>query len=1070
MRKEPSHFSMILVFACLTLLGFFFIPQLSFKLNPSRKQPVVNVSFNMSGQSPRVVEMEVTSKLEAMLNRIRGVESIHSYSGQGKGHVAVRLSEHTDPEMVRFEISTIIRQAWASLPEGVSYPRIQIAGGRESKNNDFLKYTINAPRTSAQIKEYISGNIQDKLAMMKGVHSVNVYGAGKYIYKLEYDYRLLQAHQVSVEDIQQAIRAYTGDEFLGLAELTADNSGQYIRVCLTSEQNNEKFDPSSIQVVNKGGTILRLDQLVKTRYEEEEASGFYRINGMNSIFLTVAADENANRLTLIRAVQMRLNQLIPSLPPGYEFHKTYDESEYLGKELNKIYLRSGLTLLILLVFVFAVYRNIRHSMIIILSLICNLSIASIIYYLLHIEIHLFSLAGLTISITLIIDNFIIMSDQIIRQRNRNVFLAILTATLTTIGTLSVIFFLDNSIRLNLLDFTLVVILNLTLSLIIALLLVPALIAKLNPPRRKKQPSRRILYSGQRKKRILVWLNSVYVRIIQLSQGRKMRIGILTFVILSFGIPVFLLPEQLGVEKNKSKMPEKVEDNKYIRLYNKTLGSAFYREHMKPVTNILLGGSMRLFAQKVKNGSYSSEERSETMLYANASLPNGSTIKQMDALIGRMETYISSYKEIKQFETTIESRQRANIRILFKDEYQQGPFPYILYSKLVSKALELGGGSWSVYGVGDGFNNDVKEQAGSSRIKLFGYNYDMLHSLALQLRDSLLQHRRIKEVSIASEFSWYKDDYSEFVLDIDKEKLAQANLSPVHLYAGLIPIFQRNAFVGNRIENGRTIPVILSSQQANELDIWNLVHYPGRTNQADFKLLAVANPEKSQMPQEISKENQQYKLCLQYEYIGSYVQAKHVMTRHIDNFNASAPLGYKAESDTFRFWWEQGNPHKYWLLGLVFVIIFFTSGILFNSIRQPLIILSIIPVSFIGIFLTFYFFDIRFDQGGFAAFVLLSGLSINANIYLIEEYNRTRRRHPNMSSTRAYIKAWNAKITPIFLTIFSTVIGFIPFMAGSLKESFWFPLAAGTSGGLLVSFLALFLLLPMFLGIGKKNRR
>jgi multidrug efflux pump subunit AcrB len=73
----------------------------------------------------------------------------------------------------------------------------------------------------------------------------------------------------------------------------------------------------------------------------------------------------------------------------------------------------------------------------------------------------------------------------------------------------------------------------------------------------------------------------------------------------------------------------------------------------------------------------------------------------------------------------------------------------------------------------------------------------------------------------------------------------------------------------------------------------------------------------------------------------------------------------------------------------------------------------------------------------------------------------------MKRVKAYIKAWNAKVIPIFLTVFSTILGFIPFMIGEYKEAFWFPLAAGTVGGLIVSFLALFFFLPLFMGVGKR---
>ena len=146
---------------------------------------------------------------------------------------------------------------------------------------------------------------------------------------------------------------------------------------------------------------------------------------------------------------------------------------------------------------------------------------------------------------------------------------------------------------------------------------------------------------------------------------------------------------------------------------------------------------------------------------------------------------------------------------------------------------------------------------------------------------------------------------------------------------------------------------------------------------------------------------------------------------------------------------------------IIVIIFFTTSILFNSLKQPLAVIFVIPISYIGVFLTFYLFRLNFDQGGFASFVLLCGITVNASIYILNEYNQLRRRFPMLTPLRAYLKAWNAKITPILLTILSTILGFVPFLLGVDKEAFWFPLAAGTIGGLILSLLGIFVYLPLF---------
>ncbi|MDR0560206.1 MAG: efflux RND transporter permease subunit, partial [Prevotellaceae bacterium] len=706
----------------------------------------------------------------------------------------------------------------------------------------------------------------------------------------------------------------------------------------------------------------------------------------------------------------------------------------------------------------------------------NIAIAAIFYYLFGLEMQLYSLAGLTISLNLIIDNAIIMSDQIIRRANRRVFMAILAATLTSIGSLSVILLMEEKIRENLQDFAWIIIINLAVSLFIALFLVPALVEKLRIVKKiRKQKRKRKLFAKLPKpqflkrtgyklrgKRIFVYLNRIYECIIMFMQRRKG--WIIAIIILSFGLPVFMLPAKIG-EKRGYYIVQNKEYGFWENLYNATLGSTFYRETIKPVSDVALGGTLRLFAQKVYNGSYSNE-RSETSLYITASLPNGSTKEQMDAIVRKMEDYIKQYSEIRQFETQIESGQRASIRVLFVKEHQRSGFPYTLKNRVVGKAIELGGGSWGVYGFGDGFNNSVYEQAGSNRIKLLGYNYDELRSLAEVMRDSLMQHRRIKDVTVDSKFEWYKTDYTEFVLDMERKKLAQENLLPLHLFRSMSPLFARNIRVGDWLYLDRAEGIRLYSMQSDKLDIWNMKNYPAKTDDREYKLADIAEIAKWQASQNIAKENQQYLLCVQYDYIGASLQAQKVTERQIEIFNNLAPLGYKAENDSYH-WWGDSASGQYGLLLLIVVIIYFMTGILFNSLKQPFVVIFIIPISFIGLFLTFYLFKFNFDQGGFAAFILLTGISVNANIYVLNEYNNIRKIRPRISSLKAYIKAWNAKILPIFLTVFSSILGFIPFMTGEYREAFWFPLAAGTVGGLIVSFLALALFLPLFMGVKKQ---
>ena len=1037
-----SPFTLIVTFVCLALVGLALVPMLPVKLNPSRTLPGFTVRFSMPGTSSRVVEMEATSKLESMLARIKGVKGMYSTSSNGYGSITVDLDKHADVDAVRFEASTIIRQTWSQLPSGVSYPYIDMKVPDANTARPFLSFTLNAPSTPILIQQYAEEHIKPRLAKLQGIYKIDLSGATPMEWRLEYDSEQLRTLGISISDIQRAIQLHYNKEFLGTHNMDTAGGKQWIRLVLIPDGVSGQFIPSDITVTASDGKIIRLDELVTVARMEEAPQSYYRINGLNSIYMSVTAVETANQLQLSNEVMQEMEVIRLTLPPGYEVHTSYDATEYIREELNKIYFRTGLTVLILLVFVWIITLNLKYLLLIVTSLAINISVAVIFYYLFGLEMQLYSLAGITVSLNLVIDSTIVMTDHILHRRNLKAFMSVLAATLTTMGALVIIFFLDEKIRLNLQDFAAVVIINLAVSLFVALFFVPAMIDRIKLV--KRQSVKRWVRSHIRIRRLTVYFTHFYQLLIRFLL--RWRVAVCILLLLGFGLPVFLLPEKLEGE------------GKWIERYNKTLGSSTYKEKVKPVVDKALGGSLRLFVQKVYEGSYFSRNE-EVVLYANANLPNGSTLEQMNTLVKRVETYLSGFKEIKQFHASVYNARRANLQIYFKKEYQHSGFPYTLKANLIGKVSELGGGSWDVYGLQDqGFSNDVRESAGSYRIKMYGYNYDELYAWAEKLKEVLLSHRRIKEVFIKSEFSWWKDDYQEFYFNLNKERMAQEGINAQHLFSAIQPIFGKNMQVGSVV----TESIRLSSRQSHDYDVWAMQFFPyGVDGGKHYKLSELATVEKGQMPQQIAKENQQYRLCLQYEYIGSYEQGNKIQKRDLEEFNKLLPMGYTAESDSQSWSWGKKDNKQYLLLLVVIAIIFFTTSILFNSLKQPLAIIFVIPVSYIGVFLTFYWFRLNFDQGGFASFVLLCGITVNASIYILNEYNSIRSRFPRLSMLRAYTKAWNAKILPIFLTVVSTILGFIPFMVGTDKEAFWFPLAAGTIGGLVMSIIGIFFFLPVF---------
>ena len=1038
-----SPFTLIVTFVCLSLVGLALMPLLPVKLSPSRTLPGLTVSFTMPGNSSRVIEAEVTSRLEAMLSRVKGVKGINSTSDNGSGSITLEMDKHADMDATRFEVSTIVRQTWPQLPEGVSYPQIHASRSNTNASRPFMTYTLNAPSAPFLIQRYAEENIKPVLGQLKGVYKVDLTGATPMEWQLEYDNVQLSQLGITLSDIQSAISGHYEKEFLGICSIEKGMNGrEWIRLVRTATGKETEFHPGDIRLKTTDGTLVGLDKLVKVMHVEAEPTSYYRINGLNSIYLNLTAEETANQLELSKQVKQKMFELEQKMPAGYEVHIGYDATEYIQKELDKIYFRTGLTILILLVFVALITWNLRYLFLIVTSLSVNIAIAFIFYYAFGLEMQLYSLAGITISLNLVIDNTIVMTDHIRNRHNLKAFVSVLAATLTTVGALVIIFFLDDKLRLDLQDFAAVVIINLLVSLFVALFFVPAMIEKIKLIDTKKKRLRSWV------KRPAVHFSRVYQRLI--GWFCRYRVVACILLVLAFGLPVFLLPEKMEGE------------GIVAEYYNKVFNNSTYKEKVKPIVDKALGGSLRLFVDKVYSGSYFNRDEGETVLSITATMPNGTTLEQMNVLIKKMETYLTEFKEIKQFQTSIYSSRRASIQVYFTKEHQHSGFPYTLKANVISKALQMGGGSWGVYGLQDqGFSNDVRESAGSFRVKMYGYNYDELAYWGEKLKEKLLGHRRIKEVTINSEFSWWKDDYSEFFLDLDKHRLAKENITGMQLFTALRPVFGRDISCGTIVYDNQPEVLRLTSHQSSEYDVWSLANIPFQINGKNYKLADFATVEKGASPQKVAKEDQQYRLCLQYEYIGSGEQGRKLLKKDLEEFNSGLPMGYVAEDEQQSWSWGKKDNKQYALLLIVISIIFFTTSILFNSLKQPLAIIFVIPISYIGVFLTFYLFGLNFDQGGFASFVLLCGITVNASIYILNEYNAVRRRFPKLVPVRAFVKAWNAKIVPIFLTVVSTILGFIPFMVGTGKEAFWFPLAAGTIGGLAMSIVGIFIFLPIF---------
>lgn len=1033
--RLPS-FSVLIIFILLMIVGVSLLPLLNVQLTPSRSLPGLSVSYQWPDASARVIEQEVTSRLEGLFSGVKGIKEVSSVSSKGYGRISLSFKKTVNLDAMRFEVSSLIRQAYPNLPEQVSFPELSMSASGQN-TSPILSYTLNASASPFFIQKYAEDHLVPKLSVIPGVNGVKVFGSTPYEWEIRFSNEQAQLFGIRSSEIAQSVTTFFNEEYLGQGSISTSGTETITGFYLRSNKS-DSVNWRSIPVKKVNGRVVHLGDIATITYKEQQASSYFRINGLNTINLVVYPDDNVNNLSLGKLVKAEVEHLSAELPSGYSLLLTNDTTQFLNKELNKIGLRTIFSLLILLTFVLIISRQLNYLLLITISIVANLVIACIFYYVLGIEIHLYTLAGITISFGMVIDSSIIMIDHIHHQGTRKAFLAILAATLTTIGAMSVIFFLKVEQKINLIEFAQVIIVNLTVSLVISLFLIPALMEKVIL---KKQGSFR---SFRRKRRVLR-VTIVYSRFIRFSKRYKW--AYLVLFILGFGLPVQWLPQK--IEKEEA----------WAEWYNKSVGNAWFSENIRPTAEKVLGGSLRLFSEYVFENSFYSEP-SRTILYARGKMPEGCTVQQLNDAVMLMENFLSKFDEIELFQTSITAYNNSAITIQFKPEYEFGSFPYFLKEEITSKAISLGGMDWSVYGVGRGFSNELNSGYKNSRIILEGYNYDQLYRYAEQLKSRLGENERVKEVEISGSSSWNVKTLYEYAIDFNHEGLGLNEVEILQFYSFLKDkVYKANlspVYANNELQT-----VSLVSDSYGLFSVWDLNNRPVSIGEKQFKLPSFGAIGKQKSGNDIHKTNQQYQLVVAYDFIGPEPLSKMVRERHEKELSDILPLGYSVKQYNWGGW-DKKDKNQYFLILLVIVIIYFICSILLESLLQPFAIIFMIPISFIGVFLTFFLFDFNFDQGGFASFILLCGIVVNAGLYIINDYNNFCRGKGVKNDLTLYMKAFNHKIVPVFLTIISTVLGLVPFVWSGQKEVFWFAFAVGAMGGLIFSIVAILLYLPLFI--------
>ncbi|MEL6134640.1 MAG: efflux RND transporter permease subunit, partial [Bacteroidota bacterium] len=453
-----------------------------------------------------------------------------------------------------------------------------------------------------------------------------------------------------------------------------------------------------------------------------------------------------------------------------------------------------------------------------------------------------------------------------------------------------------------------------------------------------------------------------------------------------------------------------------------------------------------------NGSFSEPRRQK--LIVNATAPQGTTPAQLNAVMQRVESYLTQFGEGIRFQTEIYNSQQAQIQIIFPPTVEKTYFPASLQNALTMLAIETGGVDWDVWGIVQGFSNATSVGAKTSRITVYGYNYEQLMEEAERLKQRLLSERRVEEVFLNGRMRFDYRPLTQVNIILDPEKMAIQGLTQEEVYEQIREKTMDPHVLFQGDIGGEFMQVSLQNRVDRLWDIWRLQNTHLKMKDGTLVKLAELGQITERPPDPvIDKKDQQYQILLEFDYLGPKKMERKFSRQMVEIANKELPIGFVAETGNELTFPRGALWEMQLIILLAFVLIYAIIAISLESLKQAFAIIWMIPLSFIGVFTLFYVGHFLFDQGGYAGFLLLSGITVNAALYISQAHQEARKERPERRDLVLYIKGFIERIAPVIFTILSTILGFLPFVFLG-EEVFWYSLAWVCIGGLAFSLIGI----------------
>ncbi len=1014
-----------MIYAALSLLGIISLTRLPVELYPDISFGQISIIvYIRGGIPPTEVESMVTKPIEEAVSTVSHLESMLSISKEGESTVVLSFERGLDMQLAAMEVREKFAKVKEKLPKEAEKPII--AQFSQTDVPIVIVAATSRKRTTEEIRKIVDEKVKERMKRINGVANVEIGGGREQKIMVEVDKNALYRYAVSINKIISALGANNLNLLTGELEQRKDK----ILIRAIGQFDTVDDIKNTIVMTRPDGSAVKVMDLAEVKDSYLEAQSYARMNVNPIVSVYIQKESKSNTIKVAEKILQEIEVLRTTLPEDVKLVVTKNQAKFIATSIanlrDSLIRGSIMILFILMLFMGGLGKNAKY--VVPLGLLGSIFIYGKLLY-----VFLVGLVAFTIY----------------HRKHRPVLIVAISIPISLIVTFGLMD-LSNMMFPGAMSLTINFITLFGLALGVGMLVDNSIVVFENIVSKTEQGKKGVeaAIEGSTEMNVVILASTlttviVFLPMIFVSQSMSLLYGGVAWTVtfslfVSLFVSLMIVPllcshitvTEKGGESQQAKetllMP-------FYRVQELALVYVFRRRFTIITASVILFvGSLYLYSRMGKEYMGTTEQNRFTIF---VELPTGAKLDSSDSVVRQIEAMLKEVPEVKEFTARVEAwSSKVYVELVGLQQRKRSISEVIDSLRPKVERLQPA----FIY-------FEEEQEVGTKEIilNIFGHDYDILREIAIAMTTRMNRIPYFTDTKIRM-----REGRPELDLRIDKKKGAHLGFTTKDV-ADLVHAKVRGVRATMYHTKASEVETIVRMQEKDRRTVKDIHSLDVAKTGEDWVLLdQVAEFEYGLGPSEIWRKNRARMIQVSAN-IGELAlgKAAELLDKELADLKLPEDYFYEIGGDYPTLLKTQ----KEFILTIVVILalIYLVLASMFESYRQPFIIMVTVMLASIGAILSLYLTKTSIGMGALIGLMMLSGIVVNNGIILVDHANELKKRRQNLF--RLLMQAARDRLRPVLMTTGTTIFGLVPMaLDRSEGSNLWNPLAITVMGGLCFS--------------------